>query len=972
MVSGKSSGAESQNRGRIAREKPPFCWCDRQQQNRIEAGLTVREYTIGEKIWESGEDRQIYLLLSGKVRLRREDPPQPLFTLKEGDWFGDLPALGEDCKAVASGEVTVWCWDTALWQNKSPELADFWQAIAARYLGETSQDPPRDNLPVVAKPSEIVRQPTPEIEKTITPEVEDIKDAGAIVKALQGVLWEGSEAEAGEILERVQEILRDRPAIPLEPTPSKQPRLIQQDISPYSKYPFISSQNSAAACLSMVAQYFNAPAALEWVQRQLRGDRPHHLVDAGEKLGLQLRGLKVRWGDLSRLSPPLLLQWQPPYVKSDRRFDIRHKVFWAGRKQLQPSDRERSQRWIVLYEIKGSKAIIGDPLNPRLCCEPISRKQLVEGWKGRVWQVEPIRKQETFNLSWFLPSVWRYRGLLQEVLLASFTLQLLGLGTPIITQVIIDKVMVQESLATLDVMAIAMFGIAGFESILGILRLYIFTHTARRLDLALSGQVFRHLMRLPLAYFESRRVGDTVARVQELENIRQFLTGTALTVVLDSIFAVVYLALMFYYSVQLTWVALAILPLFALLTLLSTPILRHWLNETFNRNADSQSFLVETITGIRAVKAHAAEGQARDRWEGLFARYIRTGFRASTTSNISNNIGSFFTSLSTLLILWFGAKLVINREPGSEFTIGMLIAFQMLSGRVTAPLLRLVQLWQNLQQVLLSVDRIGDILNVAPEAEPGSGLVLPKLRGQVVFDRVFFRYKEEQEPIIRGISFTVQPGMFVGIVGRSGSGKSTLSKLLQRLYNVESGRILLDGFDVKSADLSSLRQQINVVLQDDFLFNASILENITFGYPDISAEQVVEAARKAAAHDFISELPHGYETNVGERGTALSGGQKQRITLARLFLSQAPIVILDEATSALDAETEQQVLTNLQEFAKNRTVFTIAHRFDILKDANLILVMEKGVLVEKGTHEDLLKMKGLYFSLYERQKNYEQ
>ncbi|MEA5472438.1 peptidase domain-containing ABC transporter, partial [Spirulina sp. 06S082] len=359
----------------------------------------------------------------------------------------------------------------------------------------------------------------------------------------------------------------------------------------------------------------------------------------------------------------------------------------------------------------------------------------------------------------------------------------------------------------------------------------------------------------------------------------------------------------------------------------------------------------------------------RDRWEGLFARYIRTGFRASTTSNISNNIGSFFTNLSSLLILWYGAKLVISREPGSEFTIGMLIAFQMLSGRVTAPLLRLVQLWQNLQQVLLSVDRIGDILNVAPEAETGSGLVLPRLRGQIVFDRVFFRYKANQEPIIRGISFTIQPGMFVGIVGRSGSGKSTLSKLLQRLYNVESGRILLDGFDVKSADLASLRQQINVVLQDDFLFNASVLENITFGHPDITAEQVVEAARKASAHDFISELPRGYETNVGERGTALSGGQRQRITLARLFLSQAPIVILDEATSALDAETEQQVLLNLQEFAKNRTVLMIAHRFDPLKDANLIVVMEKGVLIEKGTHEELLNMKGLYFSLYERQKN---
>jgi ATP-binding cassette subfamily B protein len=543
-------------------------------------------------------------------------------------------------------------------------------------------------------------------------------------------------------------------------------------------------------------------------------------------------------------------------------------------------------------------------------------------------------------------------------------LQLLGLATPIITQVIIDKVMVQESLPTLDVMGIALLLVAFFEALLGILRLFIFTHTARRLDLSLSAQVFRHLMRLPLAYFEARRVGDTVARVQELENIRQFLTGTALTVILDSIFTVVYLVLMFYYNAQLTWVALAVIPLFAILTLLATPILRNWLNETFNRSADSQSFLVETVTGIHAVKAHAAERTARDRWEGLFARYIRTGFRASTTSNISNNIGSFLTSFSSLLILWFGAKLVIEHK----LTVGQLVAFQMLSGRVTGPLLRLVQLWQNLQQVLLSVDRIGDILNVAPEAEPGSGLVLPTLGGQVTFDQVFFRYRPNQEAILRGISFTVQPGMFVGIVGRSGSGKSTLSKLLQRLYQPESGRILIDGFDLKSADLASLRQQIGVVLQEDFLFNGSILENITLGNPDITAEQVVEAARLAVAHDFISELSQGYESNVGERGTALSGGQRQRIALARLFLSQAPILVLDEATSGLDSETEQQVLQNLQSISKNRTVFLIAHRFAPLKRADLILVLEKGILAEKGTHSELLQQKGLYWSLYQRQQ----
>lgn len=499
---------------------------------------------------------------------------------------------------------------------------------------------------------------------------------------------------------------------------------------------------------------------------------------------------------------------------------------------------------------------------------------------------------------------------------------------------------------------------------MGILRMFIFTHTTNRLDMGLSAQLFRHLLRLPLSYFEARRVGDTVARVQELEEIRQFLTSTALTVVLDSIFSVVYLVMMGYYSLMLTGVALAVIPLFAILTLVATPILRIWLNETFNRSADSQSFLVETVTGIHSIKAHAAEKASRDRWEGLYARFVRTGFKATTTANISNHIGDFLTSFSALLILWVGAQLVIKQE----LTIGQLVAFQMLSGRVTGPLLRLIQLWQNLQEVLLAVDRIGDILNVAPEAEPGTGLVLPPLRGQVTFDQVIFRYNNEQEPILKGISFDVEPGRFVGIVGRSGSGKSTLSKLIQRLYQSESGRILIDGFDIKSADLASLRPQIAVVLQEDFLFNGSILENITLGNPDVTAEQVVEAARLAVAHDFICDLPHGYETNVGERGTALSGGQRQRITLARLFLSDAPILILDEATSSLDAETEQQVLENLKRVSRGRTMFLIAHRFAPLKRADLILTMERGVIVERGTHDQLIGQKGLYWSLYQRQQ----
>ncbi|MEH2180032.1 peptidase domain-containing ABC transporter [Nostoc sp.] len=876
--------------------QPPLCWLTPEQQSLLENKCQTRQYRLGEKIWSNDVGGYQFLIVVGKVRLRDDSrnksakPPnalsqegigKPLAALDAGDWFGDFQKLSADFKAVAaSKEVIVVYWDTALWAEFShPQILEFWQASPVDMEGQKEM-----------------------FSFSATPSVIPASDGTSSPHSLQ----------------------------PQKGLPAA--NLIT------AIYPFVASWNTAAACLTMVAQQLENSVQLEWVQRQLRGQRPKQVVEAAEKLGLVMRRLQVSWGELRQLSFPALLLWN--------------------------SDSPQSPSWVVAYGVKSDRLIIANPLNPERTCESLPQSIVEVSWDGQLWQVELISQQEKFNLSWFTPAVWKYKGLLTEVLLASFTLQLLGLTTPLITQVVIDKVMVQGSLPTLDVMALALLCVAIFESILGILRLFIFTHTARRLDLSLSAQLFRHLMRLPLAYFESRRVGDTVARVQELEQIRQFLTGTALTVILDSIFAVVYLALMFYYNIPLTFVALAVLPLFATLTIVATPILRNWLNETFNRSADSQSFLVETVTGIHSVKAHAAEPVARDRWEGLFARFIRTGFKASTTSNISSNIGDFLTNFSTMLILWFGAKLVIEQK----LTIGQLVAFQMLSGRVTGPLLRLVQLWQNLQQVLLSVDRIGDILNVSPEAELGTGLVLPPLKGQVTFEQVFFRYRSNFDAILRGISFSAEPGQFVGIVGRSGSGKSTLSKLLQRLYQIESGRILIDGFDIKSADLASLRQQVSVVLQEDFLFNGSILENITLGSPDITAEQVVEAARLAVAHDFISQLPYGYETNVGERGTALSGGQRQRIALARLFLSQAPILVLDEATSALDSETEQQVLQNLQKISANRTVFLIAHRFAPLKRADLILVLEQGVIAERGTHSQLLQQKGLYWSLYQRQQ----
>lgn len=569
-----------------------------------------------------------------------------------------------------------------------------------------------------------------------------------------------------------------------------------------------------------------------------------------------------------------------------------------------------------------------------------------------------------FDFSWFIPAVVKYRRLLLEVFAVSAVLQLFGLVSPLMFQVVMDKVLVNRAFSTLNVVCFALLVSAIFEILLTGLRNYVFSHTTNRIDVELGARLFRHLLTLPLSYFAARRVGDTVARVRELENIRNFLTGQALTAVLDLIFSVIFIAVMCFYSVWLTLIVVVSLPIYAVISAAINPALRTRLNEKFARSADNQSFLVEAVSSAETVKSMAVEPQFIRRWDDQLSAYVAAGFRVSSLSNLGQQLIQFIGKLVTLLTLYFGAKLVID----GKLSVGQLIAFNMMSQRVAAPVLRLAQLWQDFQQVGLSMRRLGDILNTRNEL-PQSRQALPPIKGDISFEDIRFRYRADGPPILNGVSLHIQPGQVIGIVGRSGSGKSTLTKLLQRLYVPEHGRVRVDGIDLALADPAWLRRQIGVVLQENILFNRSIRDNIAVTDAGIPLEQVMHAATLAGAHDFILELPQGYDTLVGEHGAGLSGGQRQRIAIARALVSNPRILIFDEATSALDFETERIVQQNMRSMCQGRTVIIIAHRLTAVRYADCIIAMDKGVIVESGSHEQLLAQAGYYAHLVSLQNS---
>ena len=701
------------------------------------------------------------------------------------------------------------------------------------------------------------------------------------------------------------------------------------------------------SCLRMLARHFDLPFRKDVIQRILNNQlqtgnesiiKLQTLAAILDILGLRASGLQPNSEELLSRAPfPAILMLKNTPI-----------IIWESSKdKVLISDPREEQKWVetkFLFEVSKAEEL------SLLCIEKNANAP-----KAR------------FGLSWFIPSIKKHKGALAQVVITSFFVQLLGLFNPLLIQQIIDAVISQGNYSSLNVLGTLLIAMALAQALLGSLRTYLFSDTTNRIDISLGASIINHLLRLPLSYFAKRPVGEVSSRIGELEKIRSFLTGTALTVLLDAIFSFIYIGVMLLYSVPLTIAALGVVPLFIALTVAVSPIIRRQLREGAEANARVQSHLVETLAGMETVKGQGMELPSEWRWEQLYGGQIEAGFRNTITSTAAGSANQFLGQVSGLIIIWYGAILVLD----GKLTLGQLIAFRILSGYVTSPLLRLASLWQNFQETALSLERLSDVVDHPEEIEiTGENLPpIPPIKGSINYDSVSFRFSNSGPMQLLNVNLSIDKGSFIGIVGSSGSGKSTLLKLLTKLYEPENGTIRIDNYDISKIDLYSLRSQIGVVPQDSLLFDGSVQANIGLTRPDANFEDIQKAAKIACADDFIETLPSGYSSSVGERGSALSGGQRQRIAIARMVLKRPKLLILDEATSALDVDTEQRLTRNLAEEYKESTVLFITHRLGSLKHADKIFVMHEGSLVEEGNHETLIALSGRYATLYKQQEN---
>ena len=696
----------------------------------------------------------------------------------------------------------------------------------------------------------------------------------------------------------------------------------------------------AMACMEMLTKILDLPFRKDSIERIFRtaikdGKTPSLQSCGGVAsiIGLHSTGLLIPAKLSHRLQTPSLIRWKNGLA--------------------------------ILFESSPLGIVIASPSDGWI---NLKQTEIEDHFKEGIELVYVEKKANTqekrFGINWFLPSLKKYKNVLLQVLLASFIVQLFGLANPLLIQVIIDKVINLRSLDTLQILGFALVVVTVIGGILGGLRTFLFTETTNRIDTRLGAEVIDHLLRLPLNYFDKRPVGELGSRIAELEKIRNFLTGQALTTILDASFSLIYIVVMVLYSWLLTFIALGVVPIQIVLTLLGAPLIRRQIREVAEKNANTQSHLVEVLTGVQTVKAQNVETVCRWKWQDLYNQYISKTFDKTITGTVLGETSKVLQQLSQLLVLWIGAGLVLQ----GQLTLGQLIAFRIISSYVTQPLLRLSNIWQSIQELRVSFDRLADIIDTQEESNEADkkNIPIPEIQGSVRFENVSFSFV--QDKVLKGINLEIPSGLFVGIAGQSGSGKSTLMKLLPRLYQPQEGRIFIDGYDINKTELYSLRRQIGIVPQEPLLFAGTVSENISLTEPDAESNEIVQAAKLASAHDFIMSLPQGYSTNVGERGSSLSGGQRQRIAIARTLLNKPKLLIMDEATSALDYVTEREVCENLRKSSQGITVFFITHRLTTIKNSDKILIMENGNLAESGNHEELMSKKGIYYALYRQQE----
>jgi len=719
----------------------------------------------------------------------------------------------------------------------------------------------------------------------------------------------------------------------------------EDDLLEADKFPYVSGKgeiNEVLAVCEMTAMHLKVPFRYDGIKKAIES---HFRRD--KVLSLELVGA---------LTEGLGLKTQLGFVQNDYLASIEAPALLL----LEGSP-------VILFEVQPDEITFGHPRKGLL---KISTKKLRSQLPEEVRFALPRRINSSptsrFGWSWFTPLITKYKKSLGLVFATSLLAQLFGLAIPLLIQQIIDKVLMQGNMSTLNVIGGVMIILAVFQGCLLALRTYIFVDTTDRMDLTLGSAVIDRMLSLPLSFFEKRPVGELSQRLGELNSIRSFLTGTALVSVLNIIFALLYLIVMIVYSPLLTAVALSTFPLYALLVFGVAPLYRYLIRQRAIAQARTQSHLIEVLGGIQTVKAQHFELTARWKWQDRYRNFVSEGFKAVVLGTTSGTIGSILNQLSSLLVLWVGMYLVLE----GNLTLGMLIAFRIIAGNVTGPLMQLSGLYQGFQKVQVSMERLSDILDQSPELNDEQSInqiPMPVLKGAVRFENVKFRFGRSGPYQLNGVSLQIPPGSFAAIVGQSGSGKSTLMKLLPRLYQPNLGSIYVDDYDISKVELASLRRQIGIVPQDSLLFEGTISENIALNDPQASAESIIDAAKISCAHDFIMSLPDGYATQLSERGSNLSGGQRQRIAIARTILSNPQLLVMDEATSALDFATERELCLNLQKWAADKTVFFITHRLSSIKNSDLILVMHDGELVEQGTHDELLHRKQRYAALYAQQ-----